>query len=701
MIYQLTKKLFFLKKQLLISALFLCAALLTSLQASSNQFIKNNENLEEQRKIFSSLQNEYKLGKINPKDYKQQLAEYPLFPYIEYYYLLNKIGTESLENYADFFTKNESLASSSYLRKQLLLFLGDNKEWHNFKLFYKDKEYFFSDNDTIDIQCYYIQSQLADNIQENENIIDTEQAKEPISLSTEHIKSIESIYLTGNSLPGSCDPIIEKLESQGLLNNQLKLKRILLALKDDNYGLASFISKSLNEDDLTEDELSGRELTQYQFFDSLKDKPTQLKNIDTQTSENEIQDTEFTRFAITFALKQILLEDPPLAFVLWKEQKKIFSFTKEEIAEFTESCATHLYIYDSEHTETWLELANPQHNNSDLNQKSLVLHIKNHEWAAIISMYDRLSPSEKNESIWQYWYARSYIEYDKSTYIHPNAFRILDQLSRKRDYYGFLASFHLNNAPVFSRHSFPMKEQALIDISALPGIIRAHEFYILKDRVNASREWLFARKDFTPEQRGSAAVLAYQWGWLEQTIITASKSNQFNNISLRFPLGYSEQVNYYASKYSIPNEWVFAVIRQESAYGLEAESVVGALGLMQIMPSTAKVLAKENKIRRFKIEELFTPERNIQLGTYYLAQLRKKYDGNMLLASAAYNAGPSRVNSWLRNSPDMDIEMWVETIPYKETRNYVKNILTYQIIYQQELGREINSERLFLPLKTQ
>lgn len=669
--------------------LFAFASLMKVSPLAANQFIKNSAELEKQRQIFATLIDEQKLNKVNPQDYKTSLGSYPLFPYLEYLYLVNRVSSTNLETFEEFFKHNESLASSSHLRKQLLLSLANKKDWDNFKRFYKEPSYFFSESSVTDLQCFHQQAQLLD--WKSKSLITTRETETTenaeLFFNDEKAALVKTIYLTGESLPDSCNAILEHFEQENLLSDALKLTRIQLAITENNIGLANFIANSLSSD------VTSLERNQYKNWSNLHSNPNSLENADYR-----IDDTTFNRFAVIYALKKILQNDPPLALILWKEQSKHFSFTKDEIADFLEDAANYLYINDSEHADTWLELANARSHNENINQKMLVRYIKTKNWPTIIQMYERLSTKEKNESIWQYWYARSYIEYDQNTYIHPNAYRILNQLSGKRDYYGFLASFHLNNAPVFSRHQFPIKEKSLESIADNIGIVRAHEFYMLKDRINASREWLYAIKDYSPEQKGDAAVLAYQWGWLEQAIITAAKSNQFNNITLRFPLGFAEHVNFYSSKYGIPNEWVFATIRQESAYGLEAESRVGALGLMQIMPSTAKVLARETKLKKFSNNDLLNPDINIQLGTYYLAQLRKQYNGNMLLASAAYNAGPSRVNAWIKNKGEMDVEMWIETIPYKETRDYVKNILAYQIIYQQELGREINSERLFLPI---
>ncbi len=662
--------------------LLLCLLLPWQAYTAANPFIQASNQFNAQREIYQTLVNEGKLGKVRAAHYQEQLLDYPLLPYIELQWLLNNIDSTPAEVFENFFAKHDDLASSSFLRKNLLLKFGEKSDWHNFNHFYKPPDYFFSPAQLTDLQCYKLQADF--NLRKQAlQIIETQAENFQVFDEAEQ-QQLLALYLTGTSLPQSCDALFELLENQQTINDTLKLQRITLSIEAKNLTLANYLGKQLSE----------AAKPYYENWKSLNKNPEQLK-----AKEFMLEDHVFNRFAITEALKKILDSDPALAMVLWQEQDKRYQFTKEERQKFGRQAAIFLLIKDSEHFESWLELANRDFKDTDLNEKTLVLHIANKNWEAIISMYPKISQTEQQDGMWQYWYARAHIEFDQNTDIHPNAYRLLNELSKQRHYYGFLASFHLNTLPVLSEHNFPIKESDLKKIASNNNIIRAHEFYMLGDLENASREWHSALRTFDQQQKGNAATLAYQWGWLQQAIISAANSGQHNNITLRFPLGHAEHINFQAARLNIPNEWVFATIRQESAFGIKAQSSAGAMGLMQIMPHTGKALARENKHKRFDETELFNPELNIQLGTYYLAKLRKQYDGNMLLASAAYNAGPSRVNKWLRENPELDLEMWIETIPFKETRNYVKNIMTYQIIYQHRLGREITPERLFLPLE--
>ncbi len=655
------------------SIIFLLGITLAPPTLFASQFFPENSKLIEQRSFYKDLIENKDYGEIDPSKYQEQLADYPLVPYLEYRYLLNNLGEINKDQFSTFFEQHSDLAGSSYLRRQLLSYLGKNKQWQDFDEFYSSANTDENNKWNTEISCYRIQSQLAQ--------IKTKPDTKQNSLTTDLQDKIKSLYLQGRSLPDACDPLFKTYEIQGFLNDSIKLQRMSLAIKNKKKSLAKFIGKSL------------KDRSPYELWQNLYKNPRFLEDLN-----YPIEDTEFNRLIITESLGKLLKKDAPLTMTLWKEQQKRFKFTSDEKRRFELSSATYLYLRDSEHFYPWSELASESYQDQDLNLKRLVNTIKDRDWNRLLQIYKQLSDKEKQESIWKYWYARAYMERDHTQDIHPEAYRVLEALSSKREYYGFLASLHLDQAPFIGKRNLPINEEALKNLAEKPRIMRAHEFYLLGDRINASREWWAEIKSFNPEQRGEAAQLAAQWGWLEQSIASAARSNQFNNISLRFPKGFSELVKYYATQYSIPNEWVFAVIRQESAYGVEAESAVGALGLMQIMPATGANLARENNLKQFKTKQLLDPKTNISLGTYYLAQLREKYDGNMLLASAAYNAGPSKVNRWKKQNTELPLVMWIETIPYKETRNYVKNILTYQLIYQSELGREFNPKRLFLPV---
>jgi soluble lytic murein transglycosylase len=172
--------------------------------------------------------------------------------------------------------------------------------------------------------------------------------------------------------------------------------------------------------------------------------------------------------------------------------------------------------------------------------------------------------------------------------------------------------------------------------------------------------------------------------WYDRDIFTLAKVGYLNDVNLRFPLGFETEIKHYAGNQKINPAWAFAITRRESSFMSDANSPAGAKGLMQIMPATAKQLARKKVSNQY----LFKAKNNIKLGTKYLRNLLDRHHGNQVLATAAYNAGPHRVKSWLKDAKPLPADVWIETIPFKETREYVKSVLAYQQIYQDKVGQK-------------
>ena len=226
----------------------------------------------------------------------------------------------------------------------------------------------------------------------------------------------------------------------------------------------------------------------------------------------------------------------------------------------------------------------------------------------------------------------------------------------------------------------------LIHHLAKCSIQRAFEFFKLGESINARREWFAAINRFDQHQLASATVLADRWGWHQQAIHTTIKAQQWNDLSIRFPLAYRSHMANAAQSTTIKLEWLYAVARQESAFADDAYSSVGARGLLQLRPSTAKIIARKIGVS-YKTQDLYHADKNIALGSVYLKQLLEDFEGNRILATAAYNAGPHRVKKWLtRQGKALPHDIWIETLPFYETRSYVQNVLAFSVIYGYRLG---------------
>ena len=207
---------------------------------------------------------------------------------------------------------------------------------------------------------------------------------------------------------------------------------------------------------------------------------------------------------------------------------------------------------------------------------------------------------------------------------------------------------------------------------------------MLGKTIEARREWSQLSNELDETGKLAASKLAQIWGWYDRAIITMGKTAYRDDIDLRFPILLQEEVNIWSAKHSVEPALTYAIIRRESAFMIDARSPVGATGLMQLMPATARSVAKQLRISYQGTQDLLITDTNIRLGTGYLGQILKDLDDQPALAAAAYNAGPHRVRSWRPDQP-MEAVRWIETIPFTETREYVSNVLAYTVIYQRKL----------------
>lgn len=204
------------------------------------------------------------------------------------------------------------------------------------------------------------------------------------------------------------------------------------------------------------------------------------------------------------------------------------------------------------------------------------------------------------------------------------------------------------------------------------------------------REWYHLTRDMQREDLKAAAVIAQRRGWPDRAIFTLARSNYWDDLELRFPLLHRDIVHDQALSTGLDEAWIYAILRQESAFNPTAVSHAGAMGLMQLMPATARQVAKTLGRPRPSRNDLYDPRLNITLGSAYLAQMQQRYGGSPMLAAAAYNAGPGNVDKWLPEK-QIDADVWVATIPFRETRGYVRRVLAYRLIYDYRLGNPIGS----------
>jgi soluble lytic murein transglycosylase len=306
--------------------------------------------------------------------------------------------------------------------------------------------------------------------------------------------------------------------------------------------------------------------------------------------------------------------------------------------------------------------------------------IRRSEWAKLLDLLAAMREPAKNEPTWRYWQAIALKEMQQPA----QAQAILKDLRDDFGFYGVLAKETLGEAviiPAAQPAALSADDRQRLDRDA--GIQRSYALLRLGLRSEALTEWSAAMRSRSDQELLRAAVHARDNGFLDRMIAAADRTRQTHDFSLRYPAAFKDTVLPAAKNNAIDPWWVLGLIRQESRFIPDIRSSVGASGLMQIMPATGKMLAKNIGLRQSGNLQLADVELNIQLGTTYMRQLQDRFDGSALLASAAYNAGPSRAILWRSALPGkLEGAAFAESIPFAETRDYVKRVLTNTVLYQ-------------------
>ncbi|MCW5503864.1 lytic transglycosylase domain-containing protein, partial [Pseudomonas aeruginosa] len=304
-------------------------------------------------------------------------------------------------------------------------------------------------------------------------------------------------------------------------------------------------------------------------------------------------------------------------------------------------------------------------------------------WDEAYALTRKLPQDLAATSRWRYWQARS-LQLAQPNSKEPIA--LYQKLAGERDFYGFLAADRLSVPYKLGNRPAHIDPRVLQRVRNAASTRRAMEFFNRGEVINARREWYHAARLFDRDELIAQARLAYDMQWYFPAIRSISQAQYWDDLDIRFPMAHRATLVREAKNRGLHSSWIFAITRQESAFMSDARSGVGATGLMQLMPGTAKETSRKFGIPLASTQQLIVPDVNIRLGAAYLSQVHSQFNGNRVLASAAYNAGPGRVRQWLKDTRHLAFDVWIETIPFDETRQYVQNVLSYAVIYGQKLN---------------
>jgi len=613
---------------------------------------------DKQREQF--LQAESALRNGHTQEYSQlrkTLADYPLHGYLDYWELLGRLDSAQPREVSTFLQRYQGQPVAIRLRSSWLHKLGKRKDWDHYIDFYVPQS-------SVTLQCYLIRARLQKG--------DREQA----------LKDALALWLVGHSQPDACDPAFDQLYAAGMIDSALIWQRIRLAFDNQKSSLAGYLAKRLSANDRK----------WVKRWQQAHRRPTTAIKADWAKT-----DTPLVREILAHALQRLARYKPDQAWKHWQTLAAGHRFSPQQKGDVLQSIALSGAVSGAADAADWLASVPDSAADGSIRQWRVRIALLNGDWTQALQRIDELDEHERKDDGWHFWRARAL----DASGAAGDAYTEYARLSPERSYFGFLAADHLQRPYQMGNARVKYDKQALAAIEQLPGIKRARELYLAGKRLEARREWFYATQDLPVDQLRRAALLAHRWGWHDRAIIAAGQANYWSDLTLRFPLPHRESIFANALRYDLDPGLIYGVIRQESAFMEDAVSSVGALGLMQLMPATGKQTARALNIRYRGNEGLLQSDQNIQLGSAYLNKLMTRYNGSPVLAAAAYNAGPHRVSRWLPGDSEMDATLWTELIPFKETRNYVRRVLTYATIFDWRLEQPLTRLSARLPIVQQ
>lgn len=622
-----------------LSLLFLLVSLLLISSSATSA------TLEEQRQQYQEAKKALRSGKIEKfLQLSESVRDYPLYPYLRYNYLqprLQKIKPEIIENFINEFP---DFPATESLRTQWLKYLARTGQWQT----YLDN-YTTQDDNTM--KCNQLVARMKTN---NHTLL---------------LEDIRTVWLNGSSLPKECDPAFKLLYSSDMFTNSLVWQRIQLAMQNNNVGLANYLGKFL-------DGFYKQSLTNWMAV---------YHNPDKYTANSNFEDTEINRQILEYGIKRLAHININKAVNNWETLQENYDFSPGDLAEIDKIIAVYAARKNNSHAVELMDKVVPFSVDDEVLHWRIVTALKNNDWNKLRQWTEGVPAYEDLKYRWFYWHARAL----EKTGDVEKAKKIYQSIAGKRDYYGFLAADRLGISYNMEHRPLPDDPIEKEKIKNLPGIKRAEELREINETRQARREWNYALHYLTSYQKEIAARLANDWGWHDIAIISLGSAHSYDDLEVRFPIPYESLISEYAEKRHLDPGWMYALVRSESAFIEDIKSPAGAMGLMQVMPQTGKEVARNIGLKNFKVSHLLDAEKNVPIGSIYLKQMLNNFDGSMILATAAYNAGPHRVKSWLPKSGCMDPDVWVESIPFNETRNYVRRVMFFASIYDWRLKKDV------------
>ena len=573
----------------------------------------------------------------------RRLQGHVLEPYVAYWQLSLRLEEAAPEEVRAFLAAHRESPLSDQLRNEWLKLLGQRGQWDLFNV-----ELAPLVGDDLEVTCYALQAQLQAHPEET-------------------LPEARSLWFVARDLPDSCTPLVSKLAASGALSPNDLWMRVRLALEVGQVSLARRVAEWLPAGEAPEPGV----------LESIASNPAgylERKNLSSKTRA--------AREAIMFAAHRLARTTPTRAAQHWTRLEERFS--EEERAYVWGMIAYVGALRHEPEALAWYARA------GDLSEQQLAWKaraaLRAGDWQQVMAAIDAMTGTDSSETVWRYWKARAL----KAQGRGEEAGQLLRPLTAEFSFYGQLALEELGGTITLPAAAYTPSAEDVRAMGQHIGLRRALELYRLNLRAEADREWSWAIRAFEDRQLLAAAEVARRHQIYDRAINTADRTVVLHDFALRYPAPYRDALQAQTLKLALDEAWVYGVIRQESRFIADAKSSAGASGLMQLMPGTARWVAQRLGLKNWRWSQVTEVDTNLSLGTYYLRHVLDAFDGQPVLASAAYNAGPTRARAW-RPEAVTEGAVYAETIPLTETRRYVKKVMSNAAYYAHTLSQQLQS----------
>jgi len=616
---------------------------------------------ERQRELFRQVYSDVERGNWDAVDAlsaaeRKLLQEYVLWPDLRAAWFRAAIRKADRHRIEAFLERYGTLRPARELRYRYALHLADIGLLDRFLTVYKEN---YQERGVARLDCIALQAEIGNG---NGDGIASRGRK---------------LWLTGHSQADECDPVFEHMREHGQLTEADYRARYALAIEAREFARARWLARSLDE----------ALLEQANDWLQAQSKPERFVETHGRKAGDELLQEQ-----IAYAIARITYRDPVKALELWNDLQDSVRFP----ASLRHSTLRHIALWTArDNLPGAYELLTSlpeEARDAEVMRWRARASLRAERWAELLNDIAAMTADERNSEEWRYWRGMALAR----TGDGDAAGNLLRTLAGERSYYGFLAADELGVAYAFDHATLKGDEAVIETLSRRDDLVRARELFLVGLDSRGRSEWDSAVAGLSATEKTHAAVLAHRWSWHSRAIATAAAARQYDDLALRYPLPFRESFEQHASSASIPATWALGVARSESLFMRDVRSRAGAVGLMQLMPATGREVARQIQLAYSGLDTLTDPNQNILLGTSYLGSMVERYDGNHVLATAAYNAGPHRVDRWLPQSEVVDARIWIENIPFNETRKYVRRVMAAETIFHWRLTGEMRrlSERL-------